>query len=274
VTTQEKVFCHQDDTSGLATTRSGDGPPILFLHGLFHSTAIWQQVVPLLVDKYSTILIDLPGFGKSEPLIPNEVTIINYSRILHNVINTINARNPLHGIVADSLSTVLLAHASAITPFFPPTRFVLSGCPFDGLPLLLKASPLSFIMPPMIRLLHQFPTTLRRKIIRVLSRYVVYDMASLHDEIACGVEDTDPRTAALIFSALKQPLPSALVSQLTRHKCLFLRGTHDRIIGAKGLRKWATIAGAEYVDLPGCGHTPMIERPAAYANAVRQRMDS
>jgi len=41
---------------------AGDGPPVVFVHGLFSNAAVWRHVVPLLREDYRCIAVDWP-FG-------------------------------------------------------------------------------------------------------------------------------------------------------------------------------------------------------------------
>ncbi|WP_298984861.1 alpha/beta hydrolase [uncultured Roseibium sp.] len=43
----------------------GSGPPLLLLHGYPQSHTCWHKVVPLLADRFTLVLPDLPGYGKS-----------------------------------------------------------------------------------------------------------------------------------------------------------------------------------------------------------------
>jgi pimeloyl-ACP methyl ester carboxylesterase len=43
----------------------GDGPPILLIHGFGISFNIWQNLLPLLKENFSLIMIELPGIGNS-----------------------------------------------------------------------------------------------------------------------------------------------------------------------------------------------------------------
>lgn len=49
----------------LAYTDRGTGPPIVFLHGITASRAMWEPVVERLVDRIRCITVDLPGHGES-----------------------------------------------------------------------------------------------------------------------------------------------------------------------------------------------------------------
>jgi pimeloyl-ACP methyl ester carboxylesterase len=51
----------------LAHDRTGEGPPLVLLHGLGMSREVWRPVVPLLAREREVIAVDLPGFGQSSP---------------------------------------------------------------------------------------------------------------------------------------------------------------------------------------------------------------
>ena len=46
----------------------GDGPALLLIHGLGGSWQTWLENIPVLARGYRVIAIDLPGFGRSDPL--------------------------------------------------------------------------------------------------------------------------------------------------------------------------------------------------------------
>jgi pimeloyl-ACP methyl ester carboxylesterase len=45
---------------------AGSGPPLLLVHGYLWSSAVWEDVFPLLAPRHRVIVPDLPGFGESE----------------------------------------------------------------------------------------------------------------------------------------------------------------------------------------------------------------
>ncbi len=45
---------------------SGEGEPLLFIHGLGSSTRDWEAQVPYFSDKFQTVTVDLRGHGQSE----------------------------------------------------------------------------------------------------------------------------------------------------------------------------------------------------------------
>lgn len=46
----------------------GNGPPILFIHGIPTNGRLWDFVVERLEDRHACVVVDLPGFGESPPL--------------------------------------------------------------------------------------------------------------------------------------------------------------------------------------------------------------
>ena len=65
-------FFNDIDISFLQTKRgviryrkAGIGPPLLMLHGNPQTHVMWHKVVPSLVDNYTVICPDIPGYGKS-----------------------------------------------------------------------------------------------------------------------------------------------------------------------------------------------------------------
>jgi pimeloyl-ACP methyl ester carboxylesterase len=60
---------------------SGEGPPIVFIHGLSGSWQNWLENLPYFAQKRRCVAMDLPGFGHSE--MPREK--ISISRYAHQV---------------------------------------------------------------------------------------------------------------------------------------------------------------------------------------------
>jgi len=60
---------------------SGEGPPVLMVHGLGGSWRNWLENMPYLARNHRVIALDLPGFGTS-PLPDRQVTIDSYGDFL------------------------------------------------------------------------------------------------------------------------------------------------------------------------------------------------
>lgn len=49
----------------------GEGPPLVFVHGVFANSALWSRVVPLLADRFRCIVPDWPLGAHSDALDPS-----------------------------------------------------------------------------------------------------------------------------------------------------------------------------------------------------------
>ena len=53
------------DNSDLFVRTGGSGPPLLLLHGYPQTGAMWHAVAPKLAERFSLVIPDLPGYGRS-----------------------------------------------------------------------------------------------------------------------------------------------------------------------------------------------------------------
>ncbi|MFM9944901.1 MAG: alpha/beta fold hydrolase [Bacteroidia bacterium] len=72
---------------------SGDGWPLIFLHGFNENFEIWDLIIPEISSNYQCICIDLPGFGKS-PL-PSNLTIKYMADAVNRVIEELKIIKPI-----------------------------------------------------------------------------------------------------------------------------------------------------------------------------------
>ena len=52
----------------LAVEQTGSGEPLVLMHGIATDSRIWTGVLPELARARSVYTVDLPGFGRSEPV--------------------------------------------------------------------------------------------------------------------------------------------------------------------------------------------------------------
>jgi pimeloyl-ACP methyl ester carboxylesterase len=48
--------------------RGGSGEPLVLIHGIGHTWRGWKPMLPQLERRFDVLAVDLPGFGRSEPL--------------------------------------------------------------------------------------------------------------------------------------------------------------------------------------------------------------
>jgi pimeloyl-ACP methyl ester carboxylesterase len=87
----------------------GEGPAIVFVHGLSGSWPNWLEQLPAFARNHRVIAMDLPGFGHS-PMPRERITISEYARILDSLLETLGVSaatvvgNSMGGFVSAELA--------------------------------------------------------------------------------------------------------------------------------------------------------------------------
>jgi haloacetate dehalogenase len=63
----------QTSLGSLAVKISGDGHPILLLHGFPQTGLMWRDIAPMLSENFKVIIADLPGYGESDPPLSKDI---------------------------------------------------------------------------------------------------------------------------------------------------------------------------------------------------------
>jgi len=241
--------------------QSGQGEPVVLLHGFGASTYSWRKVIPALGASHRVIAIDLNGFGYTER--PKDLASYTREGQIAMILGVMDAlgidRAHIVGhsyggglslllatIHPERFRTLVLVDSSA--PTYPDDRRsrLASVRPFAN--LFLRAVALR-------------PAMVRRSL-----RASVYDgslvtpglvQAYLDSVSIEGAEDafyglTVPRVV---------PGPRVRLDQI-RVPTLAIWGAEDRLIPlASSRRSVAHIPGSEFVVIEHCGHLPMEEKP-------------
>lgn len=84
----------------------GKGPLLILLHGLASSSANWGPLLPLLMERYHCITIDLVGFGDSPKPQWYSYTMEEHIRCLRHTIRSLKLRRS-YTLVGHSLGSLL-----------------------------------------------------------------------------------------------------------------------------------------------------------------------
>jgi pimeloyl-ACP methyl ester carboxylesterase len=69
----------------------GEGPPLVFVHGLIERWTQWVEQLSTFADKNRVIAMDLPGFGDS-PMPAEKISISGYARIIEKLLDVLKIR--------------------------------------------------------------------------------------------------------------------------------------------------------------------------------------
>ncbi len=251
----------------------GEGPPVLFVHGLGGSWRNWLENIPHFADRHRVVAIDLPGFGLS-PAPPEPVSMASYGSFLLRFANAVGL----------SSETALIGHSmggfiSTEAVLEDPGRFrclVLAsaaGVSFATMRDSRKAA-LGLLIRLILPIANQrvernlgrqrlrtasfagviaHPNLIRREILWELGSYAVNSPSLIEAAYALAGYDTREQLP-------KIDLPTLIVW-----------GEQDRLVPVNAAWEYnRRIAGSELSIIHDCGHMVELERPARFNSEVEQ----
>jgi pimeloyl-ACP methyl ester carboxylesterase len=257
----------------------GDGPPLVFLHGLSGSWPNWLEQLPVFADSRRVIAMDLPGFGHS-PMPLERITISGYARLLDGLFEELGIDAAT--IVGNSMGGFISAELAIAFP--------------ERVERLVLVSPAGLSTYRHPRGTRALPALHRGE--RIVAAYTAW-MASKSDTVTkraflrnatLGLVTRHPGRlpAALAAEQLrgagKPGFVQALEANLDydfRHRLpeiacptLIVWGNSDRVITVRDAAVFAElIPGSRKVVYEDTGHMAQIERPDAFNALLREFLD-
>ena len=238
--------------------RAGAGPPLVLVHGAGDDGRVWQPQLAALSDEFTVVAWDEPGAGRSDDL-PEGFALADYAYCLAAVIDAL-ALGPAHvaglswgGTVVlelyrrypEHVRTLILADTYAGWKGSLPVEEVCVRV--EGLRAILAAG--ERFEPP-----------------GLFAGEPPAEFASLLVEMAGASRPESLAVQAAVMAETDQRglLPAIAVPTL------LIWGDADTRSPLGVARQFAdAIPGAELVVLAGAGHLSNLERPRAFAGALR-----
>jgi pimeloyl-ACP methyl ester carboxylesterase len=110
----------------IAFERTGSGEKVLLISGFPQTRRSWNQLVPLLSQKFQTIAADLPSFGDSG-ILSAPATTENVARVFHEFVANLGA--PLHVVAHDFGAWVAYSWALLFQADFKSLTQIDAGIP-------------------------------------------------------------------------------------------------------------------------------------------------
>jgi pimeloyl-ACP methyl ester carboxylesterase len=248
--------------------RRGGGEPLVLLHGIGHRWQAWEPVIDRLAERHEVIAVDLFGFGAS-PMLPADrpYTVPGAVEALAEVFDDLGvtrphlAGNSLGGMLALELGARDLARSVTA---LSPAGFWTARDRAYAIRALTAIRRIARLRPSVHAAL--FGSRVARGLGGSLlfgrtswltAEVMLADMAAMAG--APGFDAVVASGGRDYFYLSPEPAVPTTVAW----------GTRDRILWPRQARRCAEILpSARHVPLPGCGHVPMGDDPAAVAEVI------
>jgi len=241
----------------LAYERRGRGTPLVLIHGYPLDHTIWNETLPLLEDTFDVILPDVRGFGHSttirDPYFMDDMASDVASLLDHlNIDNAAVVGHSMGGYIA-------LAFARNY-----PTRI-------RGLGLISSQAAADNAERKDGR--YATARQVAEKGVGVVTEAMATKL-SADPRVQAYARDTIEKQSVLgIIGALKAMAEREEAESLLRllnYTVLVVHGDADSLIPVeRGREIKELVPHAQYVELPGAGHMPMMENPEGTAEALK-----
>lgn len=251
----------------------GAGPAVVLLHGIGRSLEDWAEQHELLRDRYRVYSVDLPGYGKSEPL-DEPYTVAALARFVADFLDAVEITEPAH-LAGNSLGGAVAMQLAVQAPDRVASLVLVNSAGF-GREVTIALRLLA--IRPLGRLLLR-PS---RDSARRVERSLFHDPALVTE---ARVERTftlaqRPHAARVLLATVRslgtfrgvrpqwrQTLLHAVAG--LEIPTLVVWGDRDRILPAAHLdAARARLPHARTYLFPDTGHMPQIERAEVFSRLV------
>jgi pimeloyl-ACP methyl ester carboxylesterase len=263
-----------------------DAPTAVFVHGLGGSATNWTDLAGQLRRHVNGVALDLPGFGRSEPVAGYDFSLATHAGVVIRFIEEAG-RGPVH-LFGNSMGGAISLMVAATRPDLIRTLTLVSPAVPDLRPSFSRMSDPRLALAFMPVIGH----SVRRKLALVTARERTEQMLQLcfgdpslvpEHRIEESVRENDERftqpwashalgqSAIGLFKAWLAPRSKSMwtLGPLVTVPSLVVWGTHDRLVSVRKARRTAELLPkGRLLVLPGTGHVAQMERPITVARAV------
>lgn len=252
----------------LGVRESGEGRPLLLIHGYGVSHLEYRHVIEPLSRRMRVVAPDLPGHGESDAPDGYPYT---YAGLAQTIVGLLGVLRMEHvSVIGHSMGGGVALHLAAHHGHLVE-RLVLAdaACYPTPLPWEGKLLMLPGVGPLLFRYLYG-----PKDLLRYFRKRVYHDATAL-DEAVIGyywnrMSPRRPAAYQLLRTVAAAPGLSEL-PQSVRCPTLVIWGEEDRIFPAShGRRLAAEIRGAAMEVFPDCGHAPAEEQPDRFVETVER----
>lgn len=268
----DHVSSRQVGSNKIAYYDCGQGPVLVLIHGMFGDHLDWEPVLEPLARRQRVIAIDLPGFGASDK--PNrEYTGEFFVDSLHGLLQELSVQratlvgNSFGGQIAllyalrypGEVKSLILVDSGGFRPFTEQEKELTRQRFSEAAIAALTPEINEMLFAP----LFSAPSEMRQ-------RYLQKQNTKL------GRTDY-PAYAHAVASSIQLSISTFLLDRLPEIECptLLLWGEKDQAVPLELARQaLEKLPRARLKVVPGCGHVPQLDCPAAFLPAVEGFLES
>jgi pimeloyl-ACP methyl ester carboxylesterase len=248
---------------------AGDGPPIVFVHGLSGNWQNWLENLPRLARERRVVALDLPGSGQSDDPV-ERITIPGYGRSVSALIEHLDLGEVV--LVGNSMGGFVAAETAIQFPKSVERLVLVSAAGITS--SSLRREPVMVWGRMAMMAGARGAAEKRMAIVRPRIRHLVYSTIMRHpSRIApemlwemsegAGRSAFRPALEAIIDYDFRDRLSD--ISSPT----LIVWGQEDMLVPVEDAREYEQrIRGARRLLLKDTGHVAMIERPPTFNRAL------
>lgn len=248
-------------------TETGQGPPILLIHGLNGCTFSFRHLAPLLSDGFRVLALDLMGFGYSERPLHADYSLVAQARLVSGFLDALGIEKA--SVLGHSLGGAVAMHFAVMFPDRVEKLILVDSASDSETRRGVRSARLARPLLPVVAVF----TIQNRRFRRMSLRSGFYDPALITPEVVEGyLTPTRIRghlrsLGNLMVDRRRDPaLDPAAITQPT----LIIWGAADRWLPAThGRRLQALIANSRLVVIERAGHLVLEEQPEESARAIR-----
>jgi pimeloyl-ACP methyl ester carboxylesterase len=258
----------------------GEGPPLLFIHGLSGSWPNWLEQLAPFARERRVVTLDLPGFGHS-PMPGEQITISGYARLLDGLLGELGidaaavVGNSMGGFIGAELAIaypqrverLVLVSAAGLSTYGDPR-------PTRALPLMRRGE--QAIAATAAWLASKSDTVARRPRLRqLLLGFVTAHPSRL--PAALAAEQLRGAGKPGFLQGLQAVIEYDVRERLPEIACptLIVWGERDRLISVADADVFEQLIGdSRKVVFADTGHMSMLERPDEFNALLREFLSS
>ena len=261
------------DGNAVRWGKTGDGPPLVAIHGTPFSAQVWRRIVPHLTDRRTVYYFDLVGYGQSEMRPEQDVSLAVQNKVLATLFEEWGLSRP-----------DVLAHdfggATALRAYYLNGLRYASLTIFDAVALAPWGSPFVQHVRQHEAAFSGMPDYMHRALLRAYLQTAAY--APLSEEAmdiysAPWIGPVGQPAFYRQIAQMDQKFTDEVEGLYDRMDCpvSVLWGTEDDWIPyAKGDALAGAISGYPCIPIEGAGHLVQEDRPEVIVAAVLKTLSA